>query len=125
MNVNSNIKLTISFIDPELDSEELDEQVQMLIIDLKTMDEIEKVARIIDPAPPLGSKSFGGFLIGLLMVEVNVANVKKLMGFLGDRLSGKPIEISVEANGRKLTVKAHSREELEVAIKAAKDFIDE
>jgi hypothetical protein len=46
-----------------------------------------------------------------------------LLGFLGDRLGGKPIELSVEANGRKLTVKAHSREELEMAIKAAQDFI--
>jgi hypothetical protein len=33
------------------------------------------------------------------------------------------IELSVEANGKKLRVKAHSREELEAAIKAAQDFI--
>jgi hypothetical protein len=41
------------------------------------------------------------------------ANAQKLMGFPGDRLGGKPIELAVEANGKKLTVKAHSREELE------------
>jgi len=45
------------------------------------------------------------------------------MGFLGDRLGGKPIELQVEDNGRKLSVKAHSREELEAAIKAAQAFI--
>ncbi len=27
----------------------------------------------------------GGFLVGLLMAEVNAGNAKKLMGFLGDR----------------------------------------
>jgi hypothetical protein len=42
---------------------------------------------------------------------------------LGDRLGGKPIELSVEANGKKLTVKAHSRDELAAAIKAAQDFV--
>jgi hypothetical protein len=62
-------------------------------------------------------------LIGLLTAEVSAGNAQKLMGFLGDRLGGKPIELEVEANGKKLTVKAHSREELEAAIKAAQDFV--
>ena len=46
-----------------------------------------------------------------------------LLGFLGDRLGGKPIEFTVEGNGKKLSVKANSREELEFAIKAAQDFL--
>jgi len=46
------------------------------------------------------------------------------MGFLGDRLGGKPIELQVEDNGRKLTVKAHGREELAEAIQAATAFIN-
>lgn len=120
---NSNVKLTINFNDPDLDSEELDEQVQRLMTELKQMDEVETVDRVLDPNPPKGNKALGGFLVGLLMAEVNVANAQKLMGFLGDRLGGKPIELAVEANGKKLTVKAHSREELEAAIKAAQDFI--
>jgi siroheme synthase (precorrin-2 oxidase/ferrochelatase) len=57
------------------------------------------------------------------MAEVNVTNAQKVMGFLGNRLGGKPIELAVETNGKKLTVKAHSREELEAAIKAAQDFV--
>jgi hypothetical protein len=36
---------------------------------------------------------------------------------------GKPIEFTVEGNGKKLSVKANSREELESAIKAAQDFL--
>lgn len=119
----NNIKFTIAFNDPDLDAEEKDEQVQRLMTELKQIDEVDTVGRVLDPNPPEGNKALGGFLVGLLMAEVNVGNAKKLMGFLGDRLGGKPIEMAVEANGKKLTVKAHSREELEAAIKAAQDFI--
>lgn len=123
MTANS-IKFTIAFNDPDLDAEEKDEQVQRLMTELKQMDDLDAVVgRVLDPKPPEGNKALGGFLVGLLTTQVNVANAQKLMGFLGDRLGGKPIELSVEANGKKLTVKAHSREELEAAIKAAQDFI--
>jgi hypothetical protein len=57
------------------------------------------------------------------MAEVNAENCKKVLGFLGDRRGGKPIELEVEANGRKLKVKAHSREELAAAMPVAKDFV--
>lgn len=123
MSNKSTIKLRIAFNDPNLEPEERDEQAQVLLTELQQADEVESVKRILDPNPPEGNKSLGGFLGGILMTEVNPANGKKLLGFLGDRLGGKPIELSVEANGRKLTVKAHSREELERAIKTAQDFI--
>jgi len=123
MSSKSTIKLLIAFNDPNLEPEEHDEQAQVLLTELQQADEVESVKRILDPNPPEGNKSLGGFLGGILMTEVNPANGKKLLGFLGDRLGGKPIELSVEANGRKLTVKGHSREELEMAIKAALDFI--
>lgn len=122
MSENPNIKFTIAFNDPDLDSEERDEQAQRFMNELKQMDEVD-VDRVLDPSPPEGNKAIGGMLIGLLTAQVSPANVQKLMGFLGDRLGGKPIELSVEANGKKLTVKAHSREELEAAIKAAQDFV--
>jgi hypothetical protein len=123
MSNESTIKLAIAFNDPDLEPEERDEQAQRFLAELKQVDEVESVKRLLDPNPPEGNKSLGGFLVGMLLAEVNPANGKKLLGFLGDRLGGKPIELSVEANGRKLTVKAHSREELEAAIKAAQEFI--
>jgi hypothetical protein len=122
MTANSSVKVTIAFNDPDLNAEEQDEQAQRLLTELRQMDDVE-VNRVLDPSPPEGNKAVGAMLVGLLMAEVNTANAKKLMGYLGDRLGGKPIELSVEANGKKLTVKAHSREELEAAIKAAQDFI--
>jgi hypothetical protein len=123
MNDQSSIKLAIAFNDPDLEPEEREEQAQRLLTELKQVDEVESVERILDPNPPERNMSLGGFLVGILLAEVNPVNGKKLLGFLGDRLGGKPIELSVEANGRKLTVKAHSREELEAAIKLAQDFI--
>ena len=117
------IKLAIAFNDPGMEPEERDEQAQRFLAELRQVDEVESVERMLDPNPPEGNKSLGGFLVGMLLAEVNPVNGKKLLGFLGDRLGGKPIELLVEANGRKLTVKAHSREELEAAIKAAQDFI--
>ena len=120
---NSNVKLTIALNDPELDSEELEEQAQNLLNQLKDLDEVEAVDRVLDPNPPEGNKAVGGVLVGLLTAEVSVANVKKLLTFLSDRLSGKSIELEVEANGKKLKVKASSREELEAAIEAAKNFV--
>ena len=123
MTENSQLKFTIAFNDPELDAEERDEQAQRFIAELKQLDEVDVVDRVPDPHPPAGNKTGTGWLIGLLMAEVNVANAQKLLGFLGDRLGSKPIELTVEGNGKKLMVKAHSREELAVAIKAAQDFI--
>ncbi|WP_293129035.1 hypothetical protein [Microcoleus sp. bin38.metabat.b11b12b14.051] len=122
MSEKLSIKFTIAFNDPDLNSEERDEQAQRFMAELKQMDEVG-VDRVLDPNPPEGNKAIGGMLVGLLTAEVSVTNVQKLMGFLGDRLGGKPIELTVEANGKKLTVKAHSREELEAAIKAAQDFV--
>jgi hypothetical protein len=117
------IKLTINFSDPGLDDEERDEEVENLLYQMHDLDEVE-ANRVVDPHPPAGNKSLGALLIGILTAEVNAANCKKVLGFLGDRLGGKPIELEVEANGRKLKVTAHSREELEAAIKAAQDFVE-
>lgn len=124
MTDNTTVKVTIGFEDQTLDSEERDAEAQNLLNQLRDLDEIEQVDRVLDPNPPAGNKALGGFLVGLLTAEVNAANAKKLMGFLGDRLSGKPIELAVEANGKKLTVKAYSQEELTAAIEAAQKFVE-
>ncbi len=92
---------------------------------MQNLDEVGQVDFVAVEKVPEGSKALGGFLLGMLQAEVSLANVKNLLGFVGDRLSGKPIEMEVEANGRKLKVKASSKQELLVAIQAAKDFVGE
>ena len=85
MSENPNVKFTIAFNDPDLDSEELDEQAQRFMAELKQMDEIN-VDRVLDPNPPEGNKAIGGMLVGLLTAQVSLPNAQKLMGFL-DRKS--------------------------------------
>jgi hypothetical protein len=116
-------KITITFNGPDLEIEEQEQEAQLLLEQLANIDEIESVNRASDPNVPKQSKAFGGVLLGLLTVQVNVSNAKKLLVFLGDRLSGKVIELEVEANGKKLKVKAHSQEELAMAIEEAQKFI--
>jgi len=122
MTETSNVKLTIAFNDPDLDREELEEQAQNLLAQMRDLDEIETVDRVLDPNPPVGNKAVGAILVGLLTAQVNKENAQKVMGFLGDRLGNKAIELEVEANGKKLKVKASSREELEAEIEAAQRF---
>ena len=123
MSENSSIRLTIAFNDPDLDSEELEEQAQNLLAQLRDLDELETVDRVLDPNPPVGNKAVGAILVGLLTAQVNKENAQRVMGFLGDRLGNKLIEIEVEAKGKKLKVKASSQAELMAAIEAAQKFV--
>ena len=118
------VTLTISFTDQELTSEERDEEVVRLLEELSDRSEIGAVDRVRDPHPPEGNKSIGGFLVGMLTAEVNAANAKKILGFLGDRLVNKPISLKLEDTdkGKKLELIANSQEELIVAMQQAKEF---
>ena len=121
---SSNITLTIAFTDPELDSEELEAQAQNLLVQLKDLDEVEAVNRVLDPNPPAGNKAIGGILVGLLTAEVSVANFKQLGAFLGDRLGNKPVKLKVKApDGRELELEASSREEFDYAYEKAQAFL--
>ena len=120
---NSNVKFTIAFNDSDLDSDELEAQAQSLLAQMRNLDEIEMVDRVLDPNPPVGNKSMGGILVGLLTAQVSKENALKLLSFLAERLGNKPIEMEVEANGKKLKVKASSQAELMMAIEAAQQFL--
>ncbi|RUR76276.1 hypothetical protein ACF3DV_22135 [Chlorogloeopsis fritschii PCC 9212] len=120
---SSSVKFTIHFNDPNLEAEEQNEQVLRLMAELREMGEVDAVNRVPVPSTPKDSRALGGYLVGLLTAEVNVANAKKVLNFLRISLARKPIELAVEANGKKIQVKANSLEELEAAIKAAQDFI--
>lgn len=119
----SNAQVTISLQDPDLDDEELQEAIENLQRQIVEVDGVEQANLVAVESPPEGSKALGGFLLGMLTAEVNLANIKSLFVFLGNRLAGKTIEMEVEANGKKLKVKASSREELMTAIEAAEKFV--
>ena len=122
MSSESNIKLTIAFSNPDLDADEQERETRNLLREIKDLD-VESAELVAVTETPLGSKAFGGFLLGVLQAEVSLANLKKLLGFLGDRLGNKTIELEVEANGKKLKVKASSQKELTAAIEQAQKFV--
>jgi hypothetical protein len=86
--------LTIAFTDPELTNEERDDEVVQLLEALSDR------------------------------AEVSMANAKKVLGFLGDRLGNKPISLKVEKNGKKLEVTANSQEEFEFVMQKANEFFE-
>jgi hypothetical protein len=66
MSNTANIKLTIAFIDSDLGAEEKDAELRRLLNQMKDLEEIETVNQVLDPNPPEGNKTLGGFLVGLL-----------------------------------------------------------
>jgi hypothetical protein len=115
-------KFILQFNDPELNGEEKDKEVQNLLNQFRDLD-LCIAHRIPDTHVPENSKAEGSFLVGLLMAEVSFENGKKFISFLYNRLSGKIIELEVEANGKRLKVKANNQSELEHAIAQANLFI--
>lgn len=123
MTSSQTIKLNIAFVDPQLDLGKRHQQASRLILELKELDTIDNVGLgISDKSPPM-SKSPSSYIAGLLTAEVNLSNAKSVLSFLSNRLSGKPIELEVEADGKRLKVEARSVKELEQAIAAAQNFI--
>lgn len=118
------VRLDLSHSVPANDPEELEALTQRLFQQMRELDEVEQVQRVPDPNPPAASKPLdAAFLVGLLTAEVNAKNIKALLDFIWERLSGKPIELKVEDNGRKLEITAYSQQELAAAVEAAKDFL--
>jgi hypothetical protein len=122
MNSEYNVKLTIALDNPDLDAGEQEEETRNLLREIRELD-VESAELVAVTEAPKGSKALGGFLLGVLQAEVSFANFKKVLGFVGDRLGNKTIELEVEANGKKLKVKASSQQELMAAIAAAQNFV--
>ncbi len=123
MTNNSNIKLTIVFNDPDLDPEERDVQSQRLMAELRDMDEVETVDRVLDPNPPAGNKSLGGFVPGMLATEIKPVNFSSLFDLMGDRYAQKSVEMEIEVGDRKMTVTATSQAELMAALPMVQQFL--
>jgi hypothetical protein len=122
MTEQSNIKFTIALANPDLDAEEQERETRNLLREIKDLD-VESAELVAVTETPKGAKALGGFLLGVLQAEVSMTNFKKVLGFVGDRLGNKAIELEVEANGKKLKVKASSQQELTAALEAAQRFV--
>lgn len=120
----SNLKLTIKFTDPNLDDSDKEQEVQKLLAQMKDLDEVEAVDRVVNPNTLLRTKSVTGWVAAQVIAFVKPENVKQLWGFLSDRLGNKLIELEAEANGKKVKIKASSQQELEAAVKAIQELLN-
>ena len=125
MITTSNVQVTISLTELGLDDEDLEAEVQNLLPQLRDVDGVEDADLVAVENAPRNTKALGGFLLGLLNAEVNVANIKTVFVFLSDRLGNKPIKMVLKApDGRELDLEASSREEFEFAVQKAQDFLN-
>jgi hypothetical protein len=122
MSSESNVKFTIALSNPDLDTEEQERETRNLLREIKDLD-VESAGLVEVAEVPEGGKSVGGFLVGALQAEVTISNCYKLLAWLSDRLRNKTIELEVEANGKKVIVKASSQQELAAALELAQKFI--
>ena len=113
----------VSFSGVELDDDDRDVEASKLLRQMRDLDGVESAKRLVDENPPANNKSVGGFIVGALTAEINTESASKVFSFLKERLSGQPIEMEVEANGKKLRVKANSPKELLAAVEAAERFV--
>ena len=125
MLATSNVQVTIDLTNLGLDDEDLHGEVQSLLPQLKDVDGVEDADLVPVETAPKDSKALGGFILGLLNTEVNLAKIKTLFNFLSDRLGNKPIKMVLKApDGRELNLEASSREEFEFAFQKAQDFLN-
>ncbi|NEQ35769.1 MAG: hypothetical protein F6K40_05500 [Okeania sp. SIO3I5] len=118
-----NIQLTITLSDPKLKEDRLQEDTENMLSEIKEFDGVQKADLMpIEKAEP-GSKSIGGFLIGILTAEINAKNIKALVGYLGNNLYGKTIKINAEGNGRKIDIEVRNLEDLNKALAEVDNFL--
>ena len=121
MSSESHVKFTITLFNPDFDAEEQERETRNLLGEIKDLD-VESAGFVEVTEIPEGAKSVGGFLVGALQAEVTISNCYKLLAWLGG-LRNKTIELEVEANGKKVMVKASSQQELAAALELAQKFI--
>ncbi|NEQ33461.1 MAG: hypothetical protein F6K04_21105 [Leptolyngbya sp. SIO4C5] len=90
---------------------------EMLFRELNGFDEVERVERVADPEVPTGGMG-AQWLWSVLTAEVTVENIGKLAKEVQERLPGKPIEFSIEANadGKKVFAKNVRPDDLDATL---------
>lgn len=120
----SNIEIVISLEESNLDDEELQEEVENLLPEIKEVDGVEQAGLVEVTEVPEGSKSVGGFVLGMLKTIINPSSLQILFFFLRENMGHKKIKIELKARGGKtLKLEASGHRELEIAMQLAQDFI--
>ncbi|KST68225.1 hypothetical protein [Mastigocoleus testarum] len=117
MATTSNVEVTISLSEPDLDDEELQAEAENLLPQIREVDGVEEANLITLAQAPTGSKAFGGFAVGKLKALVNPKNLGSLFKFLGDRLGNKTIKVIIKKSplNEEITVEATNSQDFELA----------
>ena len=121
--MDANICVNLELVDPSLDAEDLQSATRNLLKQVRAVDGVEEADLVAVTDVPDGAMALGGFVVGLLTAEVSAANLKKLGGFLKDRIVGKTLKMSVEAYGKKIAIEGSSQVEFEYALQKANEQI--
>jgi hypothetical protein len=121
--MDANICVNLELVDPSLDAEDLQSATRNLLKQVRAVDGVEEADLFAVTDVPDGAMALGGFVVGLLTAEVSAANLKKLGGFLKDRIIGKTLKMSVEAYGKKIAIEGSSQVEFEYALQKANEQI--
>lgn len=119
------VQFTFAVNDPNLEDEERQEIARKLLQDLRKLDEVEKVNLTKDLAQEEGARVVPllSTLVGVLTAEVNLKNIQKVLGFIGDRLGDKPMIIKVKVGDQEVEIEAKSRQELAEAQSVVNDLL--
>jgi len=121
--MDTNVFVNLELVDTSLDSEDLQAATRNLLKQVKAVDGVEEADLVSVNEVPDGAMAIGGFVVGLLTAEVSAANLKKVGGFLKDRIVGKTLKMSVEAYGKKIAIEGSSQAEFEYALQKADEQI--
>jgi hypothetical protein len=121
MTQTSTIEVLISIDAPSLSEAELQEQAENLLPQIKEVDGVESANLVTEEVSQRGAKG-DGFIVGAIKAVIIPGSVN-LFKFLQERLSSKPMEITLErADGRKLKMKAGTQADIDHLYKKAEEF---
>jgi hypothetical protein len=104
------------------DADQADALTRNLLRELRDSDVVEQAA-LQETAAPDGAKGAWG---ERLKVTFSPQNLEKLFQLISANLPFKPsIEMELEVQGKKLKLKANSREDFEFAMQQAREFVQE
>ncbi len=119
-----NLYLTVDFRSAyaDLSPKQLDDFTSAVFQELRSLDSVEQVQRVVDPNPPVGSMG-GATLMGILMTEVSLENIRKLLGYVGQKFGSKPVDIEIDVStptqNRKIKLAGVRPEDLDKVVAVA------
>lgn len=101
------IQLTVDWREASRDLPEAQQEAltQTLLKELRRVDAVETVERVPEADVPERSMGVGAWLWGVLTAEIPGEGIKVALAEVFARLPGKPIDILVERDGRKIEIK--------------------